>query len=246
MKILLTNDDGIDAPGLSALMKSLENFGELTVVAPEEEQSASSHGITLRKPVLVRKKGKNIYSVSGTPTDCIVLALRAGLCPEPDIVVSGINAGYNIGEDILYSGTFAAAAEASLSGIPSLAVSNEYTKDYENFLVSGDVAKKIIPKIFGLGGLWNLNVPNGPSSDRIKITFMGHRKYNGTIEPRYDPMGRPYYWLSGDKPLWDFEEGSDICAVESGSPSLTPFKVGNLFDSDLASKMERIIAGDAN
>ncbi|MBN2363964.1 5'/3'-nucleotidase SurE [candidate division WOR-3 bacterium] len=244
MKILLTNDDGINAVGLKALRQALTGLGEICVVAPEEEQSASSHGITLRKPVVVKNPEQGIYTVSGTPTDCIVLALRAGLCPDPDIVLSGINSGYNIGEDILYSGTFAAAAEASLSDIPSMAVSSEYSKDISSFEKCGKIARKLIPAVLELGGLWNLNVPSRLLSEKIKVTFMGHRKYDRAISPRFDPIGRAYYWLSGDKPLWDVEEGSDISAVESGAASLTPYKIKNLLDVDLAEKIKVLLEKD--
>ncbi|MBN1149854.1 5'/3'-nucleotidase SurE [candidate division WOR-3 bacterium] len=244
MKILITNDDGINAMGLQALEQNLSDLGEVYVVAPAEEQSASSHGISLRKPVIVKNLKERVYSVSGTPTDCVVLALRGGFCPKPDLVVSGINQGYNIGEDILYSGTFAAAAEASLSDLPSLAVSQEYSKEFSTFLKTGEIAAKILPVVLKLGGLWNLNVPKNPVSCSVKITLMGHRKYDREIEPRQDPLGRVYYWLSGDKPLWDVIEGTDIAAVEKGYPSLSPYKIKNLFDSDLAQSIVGVLEGE--
>ena len=244
MKILLTNDDGLNAIGLKILYENIIDQGDVFIVAPEFEQSASSHRITLRKPVFLSNPSKNIFAVSGSPTDCIVIALRADLCPKPDIVISGINSGYNIGEDILYSGTVAAAVEASLSGIPSIAVSTENTTDIKAFQKSAEYVCKIIPYVLQLKGLWNLNVPNVDKHKGIKLALLGHRTYERKVEPRYDPFGRPYYWLAGDRPLWDVNKKTDVTILDEGYASLTPFKFTNIEDMGLFEKMKTKLAGD--
>lgn len=241
MKILLTNDDGLDSIGLEVLYESVKELGEVIIIAPEFEQSASSHRITLRRPVFVSQPRQNVYAVSGSPTDCIVVALRARLFNKPDLVISGINAGYNIGEDILYSGTVAAATEASLSGIPSIAVSTINTKKRKYYQQSAEILKTIIPKVITLGGLWNLNVPGVDQCQGIKLAHLGHRIYDSKVEPRYDPYQRSYYWLAGDRPLWKPEPDTDCQILEQGFASLTPFKFTNMEDNQLFMQMNQIL-----
>lgn len=240
MNILLTNDDGFESLGMEILYKKVKHLGNVTIIAPENEQSATSHGITLRKPVFIKRINKNIYSVSGTPTDCIVLAFRAKIFPSPDIVISGINSGYNVGEDILYSGTFAAAAEAALCNIPSVAVSTVKGNNSKPFEQAADILLSIIDNIIEVGGLWNINIP-GEKCLGIKLASLGHRVYDTEIKPRFDPYGRPYYWISGDKPLWEKDEKTDITIVENGYASLTPFKFNRIEDKFLFKKMKKIL-----
>jgi len=240
LNILLTNDDGFESLGMEVLYKKVKHLGEVTIIAPENEQSASSHGITLRKPVFIKKIKKNIFSVSGTPTDCIVLAFRAKIFPSPDIVISGINSGFNVGEDILYSGTFAAAAEAALLNIPSIAVSTVSGLNRDYYEQAADVLLTIIDKIIKIGGLWNINIP-GDKCLGIKLATLGHRVYDTEIKPRFDPYGRSYYWISGDKPLWEEDDKTDITIVKSNYASLTPFKFNKIEDKVLFKKMKKFL-----
>ncbi len=237
MKILLTNDDGLNAIGIKIMYENIMDKGDVYIVAPEFEQSASSHRITLRKPVFVSNPRDKVYAVSGSPTDCIVIALRANLCPKPDLVISGINSGFNIGEDILYSGTVAAAVEASLSGIPSISVSTENTTEIKAYQRSAEYVCELIPFVLQLKGLWNLNVPNIEQCKGMKLALLGHRTYNKKVKPRYDPFGRPYYWLSGDRPSWKVDKRTDVTILEEGYASLTPFKFTNIEDMILFDKM---------
>ncbi|MGC9365756.1 MAG: 5'/3'-nucleotidase SurE [bacterium] len=239
MKILLTNDDGLDSIGLEVLYDRVKELGDVIIIAPEFEQSASSHRITLRRPVFVSQPRQNVYAVSGSPTDCIVLALRAKLFDKPDLVISGINAGYNMGEDILYSGTVAAATEASLSGIPSIAVSTINTQKRKYYQQSAEILKTIVDEVVSLGGLWNLNVPGVEHCKGIKLAHLGHRIYDSKVEPRYDPYQRSYYWLAGDRPLWIQKPDTDCQILEQGYASLTPFKFTNMEDKQLFVKMNQ-------
>ncbi len=228
MKILLTNDDGIMAAGLRALHKHLTLAGhELIVVAPDSERSAASHSLSLKKDLRVKKITDNEYSVDGTPVDCVVVALQHILQEPVDLVISGINAGQNMGEDVLYSGTVAAALEASLNGFKSIAVSLNSYKDQKY-----DVAATWIVKLLALGledicepgRVLNINVPNISSDDikGVRLTKTGHRRYYNFINIISEHPDGFSYRIGGDNPNWINIEGSDADAVKQGFISMTP------------------------
>jgi 5'-nucleotidase len=228
--ILVTNDDGIFAKGLSVLRDALAEIGEITVVAPERPRSASGHAITLHKPLRAEKValpwGGEGYSSNGTPSDCVVLGIHA-LMSHCDLVVSGINQGPNLGEDVTYSGTVSAAMEGAICGKPSIAVS---LADYDNpeygpaARFTRTLARLVLEH--GLPGdlLLNVNVPNLPTGEFAPpvITRQGKRRYDERVEKRIDPRGRPYYWLGGEIIEDVAGEGSDSEALLHGQISITP------------------------
>lgn len=223
--ILLTNDDGIDAAGLAALESALAGLGEVWVVAPASEQSAVSQAITLRAPVRVRDRGTRRFSISGTPTDCVYVALNR-LVKNADICVSGINHGANLGDDVLYSGTVAGAIEATLLDVPAVAVSLAGYKDFE-FGVAAQAARALAEQVLrrGLprGVFLNCNVPQDarPGAD-FQICKLGRRNYSPMVEKKLDPRQNPYYWLGGSELGFDDLPGSDCNAIARGLVSVTP------------------------
>ncbi|HEY3416227.1 MAG TPA: 5'/3'-nucleotidase SurE [Armatimonadota bacterium] len=230
VQILVTNDDGIFAEGLSVLRDALQEIGDVTVVAPERPRSATGHAITLHKPLRLEQVrlpwGGEGYAVNGTPSDCVVLGIHA-IMSRCDLVVSGINLGPNLGEDLTYSGTVSAAMEGVICEKPSIAVS---VADYEqpDYQPTARFVARLAREIFtrGLpaGVLLNVNVPNLPEEEiaGVAITRQGRRRYEGRVERRVDPRGRPYYWLGGEI-IEDIEgEGSDGEAVMQGKISITP------------------------
>lgn len=229
MLILLTNDDGILAPGIHALRKAVEQLADVIVVAPDRERSASGHGITMHKPLRVEKHTfgqAEGYAVSGTPADCVKLALEQLLPRHPDLVISGINRGSNLGTDTLYSGTVSGALEAIINGIPAIAVSLAY-RNKGNYHVAAEFASKmasvLIKNPLPNNTLVNINVPDLDKKDikGIKVARLGLRRYINCVEERKDPRGRSYYWLSGE--LQDsLEPETDIWAVAHDYISLTP------------------------
>ena len=233
MNILLTNDDGIDAVGLATLRRALEGFGDLWVVAPEREQSAASHALTLLDPLRVRRLGERVFTVSGTPTDCVLVAVRGihGLMePKPDLVISGINQGPNMGDDVTYSGTVAAAIEGRLLGLPALAFSNAAWHP-EQWDASAEVVRRILKLFLGdprlSDALVNVNIPDLPLEGilGVCVTHLGKRRYRDEIEARTDPRGRMYYWIGGEPPVWEPDPLSDFGAVSSGYVSVTPLRM---------------------
>jgi 5'-nucleotidase len=227
-RILISNDDGVDAPGIAALKKALEPLGEVTVVAPDREQSASSHALTLKHPLRVTEVGERVFAVDGTPSDAVHLAINGFFNGEKfDMVASGINAGANMGDDITYSGTVSAAMEATLLGVPAFAVSLDARKDYL-WESAGHYAQKLGAYILetGLaqGVLLNLNVPNLPL-DQIKpllMTHQGKRIYGDSVVEKKDPRGERYYWIGGQKLGFEPIPGSDLQAVHDQHVSITP------------------------
>lgn len=226
-RILVSNDDGIHAPGIQALVTALEGLGEVTVVAPLTEQSATSHALTLHRPLRIKELAPRRFAVEGTPTDCVLVAVREFLKEKPDLVVSGINQGPNLGEDTLYSGTVAAAMEGSILGIGSVAISLASWR-YTEFDAAAQVAahlvgrllKRELPPRF----LVNVNVPP-LAADAIRgyrLTQLGSRVYNDAVVRKTDPRGRDYYWIGGAEPSWKATPHSDFAAVEEGFVSLTP------------------------
>jgi len=222
--ILVTNDDGVHAPGLAALAAALDELGEVYVVAPDREQSAVGHALTLHRPLRVTSAGERRFAVNGTPADCVNLAIL-GLLPErPVLVVAGINHGLNLGDDVTYSGTVSAAMEGTLLGVPSMAVSKA-DPETTGFEHAGAVAKLVASRVLVEGlpakTLLNVNLPaDAPAG--IRMTRLGHRVYQEKVVQEMDPRGRPYYWIGAGPPVWNEDEASDIAAVHLGFASVTP------------------------
>ncbi|MBI1922403.1 MAG: 5'/3'-nucleotidase SurE [Geobacter sp.] len=228
MRILVTNDDGIHAPGITALAEALRALGEVAVVAPDRERSAVGHALTLHHPLRVREIGPDIYSVDGTPTDCVNMGIHSLLAERPDIVVSGINRGANMGDDVTYSGTVSAAMEATLMGIPAFAVSLATLEEEGNYESAAHWAVKIASEIYKRrlppDTFLNINVPNLPLESILPplVTSQGRRNYEGIIVDKIDPRGRKYYWIgSGEMQFLDVA-GTDYHAVKHGHVSVTP------------------------
>ncbi len=233
MHILLTNDDGIHAPGIKALWQELSQIARITVVAPDSEKSASSQAITVHHPIwvdehLLDNQDICAWRVVGTPTDCVKVALESLLKDDlPDIIVSGINQGSNLGTDVLYSGTVSAAIEGALHGLPAIAMSLDSWQQFD-FEPAAKTAKKVIEtmvnKSLPPNTLLNINVPALPQCQLkgIAITKLGVRNYENTFERRQDPRGRTYYWMSGHISDTENAPDSDIVAVQNGKISITP------------------------
>ncbi|MFC2075578.1 5'/3'-nucleotidase SurE [candidate division KSB1 bacterium] len=227
MRILVTNDDGLQAEGLNRLAEALGTVAETFVVAPAGERSGAGHSITLSKPVRAEEVRPGWVAVDGTPVDCVILAANELMPQKPDILISGINHGPNMGEDIFYSGTVAAAIEGSLTGIPSLAVSIA-GKSHLHFEAACAFIVDLVDFIgqSGLapGALLNINVPNLPreSVSGCSLTRLGQRSYTDIITKKQDPRGRTYYWIAGQGPNWTGDEQTDFNAVSRGLISITP------------------------
>lgn len=232
MRILLTNDDGINAPGIQALWRELSSIGEVTVVAPDSERSATSQAITVHHPIRVdefciQEPPICAWRVGGTPTDCVKIAVEALLEEKPDVVVSGINQGPNLGTDVLYSGTVSAAIEGALHGIPSIAVSLVSWKPADFGPAARFAAKLVLTmaeRKLPQNTLLNVNVP-ALAPEKLKgvaITKLGVTEYENTFEKRLDPRGRTYYWMGGSLVDSANEEGTDVHAVKQGVISVTP------------------------
>ncbi|NIR43002.1 MAG: 5'/3'-nucleotidase SurE [Gemmatimonadetes bacterium] len=229
-QILCTNDDGYLAPGLTLLSRVAARLGDVTVVAPDREQSATSHSLTVNRPLRVRQTQDGLYHVDGTPTDCVLLALGGAIGDRaPDLVLSGVNHGPNLGEDVLYSGTVAAAMESTLLGIPSVALS--FASD--DFEPPGDEYEPLLEKLltgiarrsgFPAGTLLNINIPSiGPAEIRgVRVASLGRRVYLESLTRMRDPYGREYFWIGGGKSEWSGRDDSDFRAVAAGYISLTP------------------------
>lgn len=232
MRLLISNDDGILAHGLECLVAAAEPLGEVWVVAPDREQSAMSHSLTLHHPLRPLKRGDRRWQIDGTPTDCVMIGVEALLPQKPDFVLSGINHGQNMGEDILYSGTVAAAMEGLALGIPSIAVS------FAGGDLRADVSqlKQLVPVLtpllrhltyldpFPPHTLFNVNLPPVPGGDvrGVRLTRLGRRLYSGSLQPMKDPWGRDVIWIGGGEVSWTGEEDSDFRAIEEGYISVTP------------------------
>jgi 5'-nucleotidase len=227
MDILVTNDDGIQADGIRALAEALAPLGTISIIAPDREQSATSHALTLHRPLRVRKIADGVMSVDGTPTDAVLLGVHGFLKRKPALVVSGINHGPNMGNDVLYSGTVAAASEGMFLSIPSIAISLA-TWDPGDFAPGARVARHLVRELLrrGLheGSCLNVNIPAIPWGDLkgVRITRLGKRVYRDVIVEKTDPRGKLYYWIGGEEPTWEHDEASDFTAVEQGYVSVTP------------------------
>lgn len=225
--ILVTNDDGVNAPGLLALADEMRKIGRTVVIAPERDSSASSHSLTMQRPLRVRELEPEIYCLDGTPTDCIIIGTGKVLNEKPALVVSGINPGPNLGDDISYSGTVSAALEATMIGIPSFAISlaGEAPFDYTfAAMLAGRLAKTVLNLGLPPDTLLNVNVPGDPIEGKTGIAFtrQGRRSYEGAIQETTDPWGREYFWIGGGTPSWDDGESTDTQAVMDGHVSITP------------------------
>lgn len=230
MKILVSNDDGYLATGINVLTDALELVADVVVVAPDRNRSAASSSLTLHTPLRVTEYGKNRYKVDGTPSDCVHLALTGFLDDEPDLVVSGINHGANLGDDVIYSGTVAAALEGRFLGLPTIAVSL-VGRDLKHFETAGRVASELVQKIDRAGiapdVVLNVNVPDRPFEELqgIRATRLGFRHKSEQILKDSDPYGRPIYWVGPAGDGQDAGEGTDFYAIERGSASVTPLRV---------------------
>ncbi len=232
--ILVTNDDGVEAPGLLALKRALEQVGETVVFAPDHNWSAAGHTKTMHKPLRVSQvelsDGSWAYTSNGAPSDCVALALLGILDRRPDLVVSGINTGANLGHDITYSGTVAAAMEAVIFGLPAVAVSTDTYERPEPAALeaaatfTARLAAAVLEHGLPPGVLLNVNVPARPLEEiaGVEITRLGRRVYQDVLVRREDPRGRPYYWIGGDVPTGVVESGTDIGALAQGKISVTP------------------------
>ena len=243
MRILLSNDDGVFAHGLKCLTKAAEPLGEISIVAPDREQSAASHSLTLHHPVRPRKLDERTWQVDGTPTDCVMLAVEALLPERPDFVISGINHGQNMGEDVLYSGTVAAAMEGLSLGIPSFAISfagGDLRADTSMLDEQIEPLSLLLRHLTSLPSypshtLFNINLPPLPAADikGVRLTRLGRRVYSNSLMPMKDPWGRDIFWIGGGSIEWSGEEDSDFRAIADGYISLTPLSLDLTHDKCL-------------
>jgi 5'-nucleotidase len=223
--ILVTNDDGIHAPGLRALVKELNEIGKVTVVAPSQERSASAQSLTLRQPIYCEQISEREFAVEGTPADAMILAFNTLLKEKPDIVVSGINPGGNLGENIYYSGTIGAAMEGAINRTPSLAVSVAFRGKGFDFAPAARFTRALIPVVLkeGLpqGVLLNINVPQ-PWNGQVRFTRQSSKITRNLLQPGTDPRGRRYFWLHEQQLTEGIEPDTDHAAIRDGAISITP------------------------
>lgn len=228
--ILVTNDDGVYAPGIRALHDAVRHLGQAVIVAPERDKSAVSHALTMNRPLNVRKLEEDIYTLDGTPTDCVTIGMNKVLPEPPALLVSGINPGPNLGDDISYSGTVSAAIEGTMYGIPSLAFSLAGEPPFD-FETAAGVAWKLsfMALQFGLPDktLLNINIPQCKPEDicGIRFTRQGRRIYKNAIQETFDPWGRKHYWIGGGTVQWSGGDETDDQAVREGFISVTPIQL---------------------
>jgi 5'-nucleotidase len=232
LRILVSNDDGIHSEGLIALARVLEDLGEVFVVAPDREQSAASHSLTLHRPLRIHEINSHWFSINGTPSDCIILGVNGILRDrKPDLIASGINKGANLGDDIIYSGTVSAAREGTLLGIPSFAISIASRSDFHfdtasNF--AGSLSRYILENGLPPNTVLNVNVPNVDEKEikSYEITLQGRRIYSDVVVEKVDPRGKKYYWIGGGEPGYDTsKKGTDFMAVNDNRISITPLNL---------------------
>ncbi len=223
--ILITNDDGIHSPGLMALKESLAPLGKIVVVAPDRDNSAISHALTMNRPLRLIKIDEDVYTLDGTPTDCVSISLGKVLDRAPDLLVSGINSGPNIGDDITYSGTVSAAIEGTMYAVPSMAVSmaGEQPLNYgkADSLIK-ELAQRVIAHGLPANTLMNVNIPAAAELHGVKITRQGRRIWKQAVQEVKDPRGRVYYWIGGGTPLLDSGKDTDVQALGEGYVSISP------------------------
>ena len=226
--ILVTNDDGVYAPGILALFEKMQSIGRAMIVAPEMDNSAASHSLTMRRPLRARKIKKDVIAIDGTPTDCVTIGVGKLLKKKPDLIVSGINPGPNLGDDIFYSGTVSAAVEGTMLGIPSFAVSLGSWEEPCHYETAAAVALNLARKILQAGlprdTLVNVNVPNLPMAEisNYRFTRQGRRVYDDAIKETFDPWGNKHFWIGGGTPYWSEGDDTDAKAITAGNISITP------------------------
>jgi 5'-nucleotidase len=225
--VLVTNDDGVHSAGLNALYRAMQDLGDSYIVAPDRERSAAGHSLTLHRPLKATEIRDRVFSINGTPTDCVTLGINKLLPEKPTLVVSGINKGANLGDDITYSGTVSAAIEGTIFGIPSIAFSLPSDKHYYFDTAStfaARIASLVLEHSLPYDTLLNVNIPNvaGHMIKGIKFTRQGKRVYDGAIQETFDPWGEKHFWIGGGKPYWERGEDTDIEAVQENYISITP------------------------
>jgi len=243
-RILLTNDDGYFSDGITALYEELKKTAEVYIVAPDREQSASSHSLTLHTPLRVHKLDKNCFATDGTPTDCVMLAVHLLFEHKlPDMIISGINHGANMGDDVTYSGTVAAAIEGSIIGVPSIAVSMANYEPRTPMTRAARFVAKLVSSVAKLGlessTFLNVNLPldNGRPYRAFEFTSLGSRRYKDIVIRKTDPRGKPYYWIGG-RAQWQMTRGSDFEAVSRGVVSITPTRL-NFTDGEVLARLKK-------
>jgi 5'-nucleotidase len=226
-RILVTNDDGVHSEGIRALADALHHLGDVTIVAPIQEASAIGHALTLRRPLRIDTVAPGIYAIDGTPTDCVNIAITHVLKGKPDLIVSGINKGWNLGDDVTYSGTVSGALEGALLGIPSIAVSTQRVRDECEFgpsaAAAATVARAVVERGMPRFTLLNINVPKGANKG-FRVTVQAKRNHVTTVDERIDPRHRAYYWIEEGENDWEPHDRSDYQAVRDGYISITPLQ----------------------
>ncbi len=242
MTILCTNDDGYLATGVRVLASAAGHLGSVLTVAPDREQSATSHSLTIHHPLRARRAGEDVWVVDGTPTDCVLLAVNELLPSMPDVCVSGVNHGSNMGEDVLYSGTVAAAMEATVMGIPAIALSH-VGDEHDDLEAWAPRVRSLLERLIGNGAFpphtfFNVNLPACPPDEcrGIRVTSLGRRRYADSITRANDPSGREYFWIGGGVAAWSGSHDSDFQAVADGYVSITPLHL-DLTDYGLLEEM---------
>ncbi len=246
--ILITNDDGYRAPGLQALRAAVADLGDVVVIAPDRERSACGQGITIKGPLTVETIDETTFAVDGTPADCVVLALASLLPSRPAVVLSGINRGANLGDDVYYSGTVGGAREAAFWGIPAGACSLVTRGKVLDFTEAARHSRRLCEVLLTAppapGVLLNMNVPDGPASEilGVKVTRQGMRGHASGVSITKDSRGRPFYWIAEPFDKWDAADGDDMAAIRAGFVSISPLGKDTTSHADL-DLMTRTLAG---
>ncbi len=245
-RILVTNDDGHFSPGIHALAEALRPLGDVVIVAPQTEASAVGHALTLRRPLRVEHVSDGVYSVDGTPTDCVNIAIDQILTHKPDLIVSGINKGYNIGDDVTYSGTVAGALEGALLGFQAIAVSREYEPEPTDYTTAAEftarLAAKVLKQPLPMRTFLNVNVPLGAIVG-VRTTVQARRNHITKVARREDPRGRAYFWIEEASDDWEHDEASDHRAISEGYISVTPLQP-DLTDHDAMALVNDLVKDD--
>ena len=247
IRILVTNDDGYRSEGIRVLAASFKALGDVTIVAPTDEASAIGHALTLRHPLRLESVEEQVFGVDGTPTDCVNIAISQVFKGLPDLVVSGINKGWNLGDDLTYSGTVAGALEGALLGIPSIAVSLRSTRGPYDFSYAARaaamMADAMLRRPLPARTFLNINVPKGEPKG-LRVTVQAKRNHITSVVERHDPKGRPYYWIEEGQNEWQPHDRSDYQAVRDGYVSVTPLQP-DLTAHDALAMVERMTLADA-
>ena len=246
--ILVTNDDGYRSDGITALADALRRIGDVTIVAPVEEASAIGHALTLRRPLRLEKIGERVYGVDGTPTDCVNIAITQVFKRLPDLIVSGINKGWNLGDDVTYSGTVAGALEGALLGVPGLAVSLMATRGAYDFRHAAQsavtLAEALLQRPLPARTFLNVNVPKGQPQG-FRVTVLARRNHVTSVAERRDPKGQAYFWIEEGQNEWHSHDRSDYQAVLDGFVSVTPVQP-DLTAHEALAAVEELTLGTEN